>query len=66
MHTQPFNNFRGRITHSDGVALEVSAIPTTQYPGWFVRIRLTLAVVGLIALVFLAIVLGRRALAWWG
>jgi hypothetical protein len=65
MHTQPFNNFRGQITHSDGVAVEVSAIPTTQYPRWVVRIRLILAMIGAITLVFLAIVLGRRAVAWW-
>jgi len=66
MHTQPFNKFRGQITHSDGVAVEVSAIPTAQYPSWLVGIRLILAIIGSIALVFLAIVLGRRALAWWG
>jgi hypothetical protein len=55
MHTEPFNRFRGQITHADGIAVEISAIPRSEYPRWQVRTLWLLALIGMIAVVFLAI-----------
>ena len=66
MHTQPFHNFRGQITHSDGLAVEVPAISRAEYPRWMFWTVLILALIGLIAVAFLAVVLSHRALTWWG
>ena len=68
MHTQPFNNFRGQITHAAGLAAEVPAIPRAEHPKWMTRAILFLAIVGAIAgaiaVVFVGLVLGRRVMPW--
>ena len=64
MHTAPFNNFRGQITHASGPAVEVPAIPRVEHSKWVTRTILFLALVGLIAIVFVGLVFGRRLVHW--
>jgi len=66
MHSQPFNNFRGQITHADGSAVEAAAILRPGYPAWLTSLVVLLALVGLIAILFVAIVVGSRAVGWNG
>jgi len=64
MHTAPFNNFRGQITHAAGLASEVSALSRAEHPKWMTRTIWFLALVGSIAIIFLGLIFGRRAIPW--